>query len=48
MISGNVFVAVMGEGIVVRVGPPNYAYALTLPYTSEFNFTGKPMKAGLW
>ena len=44
MISGNVCVAVMGEGIVVRVGPPNYAYALTLPYTREFNFTGKPMK----
>jgi hypothetical protein len=44
MISGNVCVAVMGEGMVVRVGPPSYAFALALPHTSEFNFTGKPMK----
>jgi hypothetical protein len=44
MISGNVCVAVMGEGMVVRVGPPSYADALAFPHAREFNFTGKSMK----
>jgi len=43
MISGNMCVGVMGDGMVVRVGPPNYAHALSLPYAQEFDFTGKPM-----
>ncbi|MDC9720738.1 MAG: TfoX/Sxy family protein [Gammaproteobacteria bacterium] len=44
MISGNMCVGIMGDGMVVRVGPPNYEYALTLPYAAEFDFTGRPMK----
>ncbi|MBT3436085.1 MAG: TfoX/Sxy family protein [Oceanospirillaceae bacterium] len=44
MISGNMCVGVMGDGMVVRVGPPNYADALSQPYAQEFDFTGKPMK----
>jgi hypothetical protein len=44
MISGNMCVGIMGEGMVVRVGPPCYAHALALPHTQEFNFTGRPMK----
>jgi len=44
MISGNMCVGIMGEGMVVRVGPPNYEEALALPHAAEFDFTGKPMK----
>jgi hypothetical protein len=44
MISGNMCVGIMGDGMVVRVGPPIYAYALALPHTREFDFTGRPMK----
>jgi TfoX/Sxy family transcriptional regulator of competence genes len=44
MISGNMCVAVMGDTMVVRVGPPNYEDALSQPYAHDFNFTGKSMK----
>ncbi|MCO4836495.1 MAG: TfoX/Sxy family protein [Oceanospirillaceae bacterium] len=44
MISGNMCVGIMGDGMVARVGPPNYDHALSLPYAREFDFTGRPMK----
>ena len=44
LLSGNMCLGVMGEEIVVRVGPPNYAAALSLPFARPFDFTGRPMK----
>ena len=44
MISGNMCVGILGEGMVVRFGPPQHDYALSLSHTRVFDFTGKPMK----
>ena len=44
LLSGNMCVGVMGDEIVVRVGPPNYDEALSLPYARAFDFTGRAMK----
>ncbi|HCH24508.1 MAG TPA: RNA methyltransferase [Oceanospirillaceae bacterium] len=44
MLSGNMCVGVLEDGIVVRVGPPNYQQALQEPFAREFDFTGRPMK----
>lgn len=37
------FVGVVDDRLMVRVGPENYAHALTKPHVYLMDFTGKPM-----
>lgn len=41
---GNMLVGVVGDELMVRVGPDAYAEALTQPHVREMNFTGRAMK----
>jgi TfoX/Sxy family transcriptional regulator of competence genes len=41
---GHMFVGVIGDALMARVGPANYAAALTRKHVREMDFTGKPMK----
>jgi TfoX/Sxy family transcriptional regulator of competence genes len=41
---GNMTVGVIGDDLIVRVGPDAADAALTRPGTREFDFTGRPMK----
>ena len=44
MISGNMCCGVIGEELMVRVGPELHHDALIRPHAREFDFTGRPMK----
>lgn len=44
LLRGNMCVGVVGEELMVRVGPNAYADALARPHAREMDFTGKPMK----
>jgi hypothetical protein len=41
---GHMFVGVIGDMLMARVGPESYAAALKRKYVREMDFTGKPMK----
>lgn len=41
---GHMFVGVIGDMLMARVGPENYAAALKRRHVREMDFTGKPMK----
>ena len=43
MLNGNLACGVHKNELIVRVGPANYAEALTRSHTHEFNITGHPM-----
>jgi hypothetical protein len=38
------FIGVVGDTLMVRVGPGFYAEALTMSHVREMDFTGRPMK----
>lgn len=42
-IGGNMAVGVLGNDVIVRVGPGAYAAALAEPGVREFDFSGRPM-----
>ena len=44
MSRGHMFVGILGDTLMARVGPDQYADALRQPATREMDFTGKPMK----
>ena len=44
LVRGNMCAGVVGDELMVRVGPDAYAAALELPHAREMDFTGKPMK----
>jgi hypothetical protein len=44
MIAGNMSVGIVGENLMVRVGPDAYTDALALPHAREMDFTGRPMR----
>lgn len=44
MLSGNLACGIIGEELIVRVGPDNDMDALAKPHARPFDFTGKPMK----
>ena len=48
MIGGNMCCGVVGEELMVRVGPDAYDDALRLPHAREMDFTGKPMRGMLY
>ena len=41
---GHMFVCVVGNTLMARIGPEAYADALRLPHVREMDFTGRPMK----
>ncbi|WP_428818577.1 TfoX/Sxy family protein [Microbulbifer sp. MCCC 1A16149] len=44
MLNGNMACGVVGEELMVRVGPENYQEALGERYTRPMDFTGRPLK----
>ncbi len=44
MLNGNMACGVVGEELMVRVGPDNYQEALAERYTRPMDFTGRPLK----
>jgi len=48
MLDGHMFVGILGEKLMARVGPAGYADALRQPHASEMDFTGKPMKGYIY
>jgi len=41
---GHMFVGIVGDTLMVRVGPEAYEAALQRPHAREMTFTGKPMR----
>jgi hypothetical protein len=44
MLGGNMCCGVLGNELVVRVGPERYGSARAHPHARAFDFTGRPMK----
>ncbi|WGL17662.1 TfoX/Sxy family protein [Microbulbifer bruguierae] len=44
MLNGNMACGVVGEELMVRVGPENYDEALSERYTRPMDYTGRPLK----
>jgi hypothetical protein len=44
MLNGHMFVGIVGDTLMARVGPDSYAKALAQKHVREMDFTGKPMK----
>jgi TfoX/Sxy family transcriptional regulator of competence genes len=44
MVRGNMCCGVIGDRLMLRVGPKGYETALSLPHARTMDFTGKPMK----
>jgi TfoX/Sxy family transcriptional regulator of competence genes len=41
---GKMFLGIIGDDLMVRVGPEQYEQALTRPGAREMDFTGRPMR----
>ncbi|MBP6822228.1 MAG: TfoX/Sxy family protein [Acidobacteria bacterium] len=48
MVNGNMSCGVVGDDLMVRVGPDAYAEALAEPDAREMDFTGRPMKGMIY
>jgi len=44
LLNGNMACGVVGEDLMVRVGPDAYVESLEVPHAREMNFTGRPMR----
>jgi len=44
MVRGNMCCGVIGDRLMLRVGPDGYKAALSRPHARPMDFTGKPMK----
>ena len=44
MLNGHMFVGIVKQTLMVRVGPERYADAIKQPHARAMDFTGKPMK----
>jgi TfoX/Sxy family transcriptional regulator of competence genes len=44
MVRGHMACGVVGDQLIVRVGPESYERALRLSHAQEMRFTGKPMR----
>jgi TfoX/Sxy family transcriptional regulator of competence genes len=44
LVGGNMCVGVVGDELMVRVGPKDHAAALRRPHARAMDFTGRPMK----
>ena len=45
---GNMAFGVMGDVLMVRVGPQSYESALSQPHVREMDFTGRPMRGMIY
>jgi TfoX/Sxy family transcriptional regulator of competence genes len=43
LVNGNMACGVLGESLIVRVGPDRYQETLSQPHTAVFDMTGRPM-----
>jgi TfoX/Sxy family transcriptional regulator of competence genes len=48
LLGGNMCVGVVGDDLMVRVGPGAYEEALRQPHARKMDFTGRPMKGLLF
>jgi TfoX/Sxy family transcriptional regulator of competence genes len=44
MVGGNMACGIVGDEMMVRVGPDNYDDALSRPHARPMDFTGRPMR----
>lgn len=44
LVNGNMCAGIVGDELMVRVGPEVYAAALARPYAREMDFTGRPLR----
>jgi len=44
LVRGNMCCGVIGDRLMLRVGPEGYEAALSRPHAKEMDFTGRPMK----
>ena len=44
LLHGNMCCGIVGDELMVRLGPDAYADALSLPHAREMDFTGKPLR----
>ena len=44
MVNGHMCCGVVGEDLVVRIGPQKHEQTLSQPYVRAMDFTGQPMK----
>jgi TfoX/Sxy family transcriptional regulator of competence genes len=48
LVSGNMCFGIVGDELMVRVGPDAYAECLDLPHAREMDFTGRAMKGMIY
>lgn len=48
LLGGNMCVGIVGEELMVRVGPEAYEASLRQPHARAMDFTGKPMRGLLY
>lgn len=48
MAHGHMFIGILGDRLMVRVGPDHYAKALSQVHVQEMDFTGRPMKGYIY
>ena len=48
LLHGNMCCGIVGEELMVRVGPDAYGDALARPHAREMDFTGRPMKGWVY
>jgi len=44
LVRGNMCCGIVGDELMLRVGPEMHAEALSRPHAREMNFTGRPMR----
>lgn len=44
LVNGHMCAGIVGETLMLRVGPERYAEALARPHAREMDFTGRPLK----
>jgi TfoX/Sxy family transcriptional regulator of competence genes len=44
MLNGHMFTGIVGDDLMVRLGPDGADAALSRPHVREMDFTGRPMK----
>jgi TfoX/Sxy family transcriptional regulator of competence genes len=48
LVDGHMCVGIVGEDLMVRVGPEKFAQALAAPHTRPMDFTGRPSKGMIY
>lgn len=48
MFQGNMLCGIVGNKLMLRVGPEQYEHCLSLKHTTKMDFTGRPMKGMIY